>query len=189
MKSKTRHYAATRSRTEAEAAAWALAQRLGTFGYSEIAAELSTTMAVATRMVGNWLAEGRIRLCGTKGHRKQFELTEPPAAPTDRASLVAAQLWTGMRGLRTFSPVDLAAHCREDLRVDLVETRAYAQILLRAGYLEVRQTAVPGQREAVYKLIRNTGPQPPRVRRVLAIWDPNEEGFTLAGSDGQEAGQ
>ncbi|MDP2064178.1 MAG: hypothetical protein Q8Q63_03405 [Phaeovulum sp.] len=32
---------------------------------------------------------------------------------------------------------------------------------------------MPGRREAIYRLIRNTGPRPPRERRVRAVWDDN----------------
>ena len=33
--------------------------------------------------------------------------------------------------------------------------------------------AVPGRSQAVYRLVRNTGPQPPMIQRVRQVFDPN----------------
>ena len=145
------------------------------FGYGEIIAELSVSARVARAIVLGWVASGRVvaRPAG-KRKRKMFALPNDLREPKDRAAIIAQQLWTAMRGLKTFGPVDLASHCRTDLQVELAEASAYAQSLLRGGYLQVVQTASPGKRAAVYRLVRNTGPRPPRERRVQAIWDPNE---------------
>jgi hypothetical protein len=176
-------------RDEVEAKIWALAQRHGVFGYGEIIAELSLSERVVRDIVLGWVAAGRVteRPAG-KRHRKMFALPEHHREPKDRTSIVAQQLWTAMRGLKTFGPRDLASHCREDLAVQLPEASAYAQSMLRGGYLKVVQTASPGKREATYKLVRNTGPRPPREKRVQAIWDPNEATYAYVAGVGRIGG-
>ncbi|EGJ20089.1 hypothetical protein RSWS8N_18054 [Cereibacter sphaeroides WS8N] len=167
-------------RPAVEAKAWAFALRTEVFGYAEIAAEMMIGMEAATDLVRGWEAEGRIRVQrgGNGSSRKMWELTPEYRQPKDRAGIIGQQLWTAMRGLKTFTPVDLVAHCRADLKADLREASGYCQALLRAGYLRVTRTAVTGQREASYQLIRNSGPRAPRERRVTTVWDPNESAFT-----------
>lgn len=173
---------------EVEAKAWALANRVGVFGYAEVSAELSISIDVARRIVGGWLEAGKVQVRtggGTAG-RKMFELPVALREPTDRASAIAQQLWTAARGLKRFQPLDLMAHCREDLRVELKDASAYCQALLRGGYVRVLRTADPAVgREAVYQLVRNTGPRAPRERRVAAIWDPNEAAYAFVSGVGR----
>ncbi|MDO9527116.1 MAG: hypothetical protein Q7J57_16515, partial [Gemmobacter sp.] len=151
-----------------EARAWALAQRIGIFGYAEIAAELSISMEAATKIVRGWESEGRISIKsgGNASGRKRFAVAADHRPPQGRVGAVAQQLWQSMRGLKQFSPVDLAAHCRADLGVTPAEASEYCQALLRAGYLRVARLAAPPARPAIYALIRNTGPRAPRERRV-----------------------
>ncbi|PTE20247.1 hypothetical protein C5F48_18600 [Cereibacter changlensis JA139] len=167
-------------RAAVEAKAWEIALRMEVFGYAEIAAELLIGMEPATDIVRGWEAAGRVRVQrgGNGNSRKMFELTPAYREPKDRGSQVSQQLWTAMRGLKSFTPVDLASHCRADLRVDLREASAYCQTLLRAKYLRVSRTAVPGKREATYRLVKNTGPRAPREKRVAAVWDPNDSAYS-----------
>jgi hypothetical protein len=93
-------------------------------------------------------------------------------------------MWTALRQMRTFGPRDVAAYAAtERTAVSPEDARRYCQALLRVGYLKVVRKAVPGQREPVYRLIRNTGPQPPRLRRVAGVWDPNTGRFLTGGSE------
>lgn len=176
-------------REEIEAKIWALAQRHGTFGYGEIVAELSISDRVARDIVLGWVDAGRVieRPAG-KRHRKMFCLPDHHREPKDRSGKLAQQFWTAMRGLKSFGPVDLASHCSEDLTPTLAEASAYAQSLLRGGYLKVIRTASPGKREATYQLVRNTGPRPPREKRVQAIWDPNEATYAYVAGVGRLGG-
>ncbi len=177
-------------RKAVEAKAWALVQRITVFGYAEIAAELSISMEAATKIVRGWETEGRarVRSGGNAVARKKFEITPAYREPQDRAGKVALQLWTGMRGLKSFTPVDLAAHCRADLAVTVAEASEYCQALLRAGYLRVLRTAIPDTRPAQYALIRNTGPKPPRERRVRAVYDENDGAFVYIAGAGRLGG-
>ena len=178
-------------RTETDDRAWALALRTGIFGYAELSAELSISLDAAKAIILAWIAEGRakVRHGGGQAGRKMFEVTAAYREPTDRTSKVAQQMWTAMRGLKSFTPVDLQAHCTPDLRVDLTEASAYAQALLRGGYLNVVRTAVPGVRDATYKLIRDTGPRAPREKRVQAIWDPNDAAYAFISGMGRIGGR
>lgn len=176
-------------RDEVETKIWALAQRQGTFGYGEVVAELSISDRVAREIILGWVAAGRVieRPAG-KRHRKMFTLPEYHREPQDRSSKLAQQLWNAMRGLKVFGPVDLASHCTDDLAATVAESSAYAQALLRGGYLKVVRTASPGKHEATYKLVRNTGPRPPREKRVQAIWDPNEATYAYVAGVGRIGG-
>lgn len=176
-------------RPEVEGRIWALAQRQVTFGYGEVIAELSLSEAMVREVLLRWVAEGRLTQAGAgKRHRKMFEVTAAYREPKDRLSIVAQQLWTGMRGMKVFEPLDLSAQCREDLQVTQAEASAYAQALLRGGYLKVRCTASPPVREAKYQLVRDTGPRPPREKRVTAVWDPNEATYAYVAGIGRIKG-
>ena len=170
-----------------EEKAWALVQRVTVFGYAEIAAELSISMDAATKLVKDWVDEGRVQVRhgGGKRGRKMFQLTPSYREPQDRASRVAGQLWTAMRGLKNFTPTDLKAHCAEELEITPVEASAYCQSLLQGGYLRVQTTAVPGKREARYKLVHNSGPRAPVEKRVKAVWDPNEAAYAFVSGVGR----
>ncbi|UXU74334.1 MULTISPECIES: hypothetical protein [unclassified Paracoccus (in: a-proteobacteria)] len=83
-------------------------------------------------------------------------------------------LWRSMRMLKQFSARDLAAHSTTT-EVDTTENHAkvYCSHLLAAGYLKVVQKAAPPKRAAIYRLIRDTGPVPPKTQRVHQVYDPN----------------
>lgn len=192
MKGDNAHQTTTTARRDATAErAWPFALRVGIFGYAELSAELSISMDAARDIIQGWIDEGRakVRTGGNQTSRKIFELTTSYREPNDRTSKVAQQMWTAARGLKAFSPIDLQAHCTPDLHVDLAEASAYAQALLRGGYLNVVRTAVPGVRDATYKLIRDTGPRAPREKRVQAIWDPNEATYAFISGLGRIGGR
>lgn len=158
-------------------ASWAVARRLGQFGYAEISAELSITMEVATKIVRGWEAEGACTVIQKGvGLRKMFQVVPDFVRKAEPEGLgsVPLNLWTSMRGLKSFTPRDLAAHSNVgSVKVTPEAAAGYCQTLLRAGYLKVVRTAIPGSREAIYRLIRDTGPRPPRERRVKAVFDDN----------------
>jgi hypothetical protein len=84
-----------------------------------------------------------------------------------------------MRALRSFSPTDVMAHSHTpEFEVSLGTAQEYCQMLARSGHLRVMTKALPGRREAIYRLVRDTGPRPPRERRVRAVWDENLGEYT-----------
>lgn len=83
-------------------------------------------------------------------------------------------MWRSMRMMPQFSWRDIAVHSTtETVTVSGETAKSYCYMLLKCGYLRVMQKADVRGRLAVYKLIRNTGPQPPQVQRVKQIFDPN----------------
>ena len=83
-------------------------------------------------------------------------------------------MWRTMRMIGQFSPRDIAAHATTDI-VSVTDTtaKAYCTKLLKAGFLKVVSKAQPPTKQAVYRLIRNTGPQPPMIQRTQQVFDPN----------------
>lgn len=156
-------------------AAWALAGRLGSFTYAEISAELHISMDRASEIVRGWEGEGAVlRTAGGIGLRNRFQVVAEFRRPQMVKGSVSLNLWTAMRGLRSFTPTDLASHSTTDeVQVSVEAAQGYCQALLRAKYLRVERTAIPGKREAIYRLIQMTGPRPPRERRVKAVFDDN----------------
>lgn len=165
---------ATRILTPAkEAAAWAVAQRLGEFGYAALAAETRIDMRRIGDLVRRWVAEGAVADLGKVGNSLHFAVVagaRPAEAPAPRTSTEA--LWFAIRSVRgDFSPVDIAVLCATP--VDRDTASAYCQMLAQAGYLRVVRKASPPARPAVYRLVRNTGIRPPRRRSLWVVWDDN----------------
>lgn len=180
--------AVTRKNREAVAeAAWALALRLPWFGYAEIAAEMKISLDQATKIVRDWAAQGVLELLRSKnGIRKLWKVRpgcDRPAAPVPGSRSATENLWTAMRGLRSFTPTDLAAHASTDLvQVATADAQAYCRVLLAGGYLRVERKASPARkREAIYRLVRNSGPRAPRAARVSAVVDDNTNAVILLG--------
>lgn len=83
-------------------------------------------------------------------------------------------MWRSMRMLTQFSFRDVVAHSTNDVvTVSEATAKSYCSMLLRCGYLRVVQKADRRGRAAIYRLIRNSGPQPPMIQRVKVIYDPN----------------
>jgi hypothetical protein len=96
-----------------------------------------------------------------------------------------ANMWRAMRVLDTFTPRDVAAIADiEEAPVSEKDAAGYCQLLLRGEYLRVIEKAQAGVRPATYKLTRNTGPLPPREKRIRALWDDNLGGTTYAAGVG-----
>ncbi len=167
-------------------AAWAKALLMPSFGYGEIAAEMQISMEQATRIVREWQREHAIELVQESigGTRRMwranpdFVRIEPlrPRTPEEN-------LWNTMRGLKSFSPIDLASHATtETVTVSPEQAQTYCRSLCEVGYLIVVRPAAPNiAREAIYRLIDVTGPRPPMIRRVAAVVDQNTGETRLLG--------
>lgn len=154
------------------------------FGYAEIATDLSIPMERATEIVRGWAATGVavVSRPGRGGLRKLYRLVVETGAVATNGRTAEDNLWTAARGLKAFSPIDLAAHARtETVAVTDEAARAYCRFLMAAGYLRLARAGVPRKSEPLYKLIRNTGPKAPRERRVRAVLDPNTGSLSLIG--------
>lgn len=83
-------------------------------------------------------------------------------------------MWRTMRMMGEFSPRCVAAHATTDLvNVSESTAKAYCTALRKAGFLKVHIKAQPPKRQAVYRLINNTGPNPPMIQRTQQVFDPN----------------
>lgn len=167
-------------------AAWAHAATLGTFGYAEIATGMGFPIERASAIVRAWEAAGRVESIEppptVNPQRRFFRVLAVEAGAQPRARSGQENLWTAMRRLRAFTPTDLVAHAAtETVKVTLQRAQAYCSSLLAAGYLRAERKAQPGKREAVYRLIRNTGPRPPMEKRVRAVIDENTDDLVLIG--------
>lgn len=94
-------------------------------------------------------------------------------------------MWRSMRGLRSFSPHDLVVHSTTpDVSVSEATAKSYCAMLLRTGFLRVERKASPmSGKQAIYRLIRNTGPKPPQIQRVKHVFDPNTRQVHVPGGD------
>lgn len=135
-------------------------------------------LGTARTYVRHWLEEGAIvmtrkeeRLRFYISAEKRHEIDLPPGPQTPEGNM-----WRAMRQYRDFSALDICTVSNAGgVEVTIEKARAYCRCLLEAGYLKVLDRAVPGRREAHYRLIANTGPEAPVVRRVSVLHDPNTD--------------
>ncbi|WP_413874135.1 hypothetical protein [Albidovulum sp.] len=172
-----------------EEAAWAAALRLKSFSYYALAADVGISFRWAMEIVRGWQRTGAVELLGP-GHagRHEFRVapgrTDLPARTRPDGTLIRAgsavgNMWRTMRALKSFTPTDVMAHSHTpEFEVSPGAAQDYCQMLARSGHLRVMTKALPGRREAIYRLVRDTGPRPPRERRVRAVWDENLGEYT-----------
>lgn len=164
---------------------WNLAATMGSFTYHDLTHKSGLSQRSVEGHVRRWEDEGLLVWDGQKdGARKVYKVTDLglerfkeriALAVMEGGESVEGNLWRSMRGLNMFSPVDLSTTATtEDTSVTEEEAHKYTQALLKAGYLCVRQKAVPGKRPAIYQLVKNTGPRPPEVKRLRVVVDHNE---------------
>ena len=170
-----------------EAVLRSVAIRLGTWNVVTLQLQAGTNVFAAKRAVDIWKEAALIRPDGRRvGDLLRWVWIGEPTVEDQKAGATFAErqraggtkhgnLWRAMTLLKEFCPTDLMAmSCTDLVPVSLKDAHIYCQLLLKAEYLRVQQKAVPGRREASYRLIRNTGPLPPMERRVRAVIDQNE---------------
>lgn len=162
--------------------AWNAACRLVEFDRRSLAGAAGIGYETAGVWVRRWLRAGTIEPLGKRGGTTEwYRIAGAPALPVaePKGQTPQGNQWRAIRKFGgPFTPVDIAAHSSTAAApVSRADAQAYCQMLVKGGYLRVRRRAVPGKREAVYQLIRDTGPKPPRERRVRAIWDDNDGAF------------
>jgi hypothetical protein len=161
--------------------AWCHAQAMGAFTYKDLAEAADISREAATALVRTWEARGSLRRRpDALGARIVFEVTGEADTPCAkgarrvRAATPQGNMWRAIRGLGAFTYRDVAMHANtSSVPVSEGAARDYCRMLANAGYLRVERKAQPKGRLAVYRLVRDTGPRPPRERRVRAVWDDN----------------
>lgn len=182
----------TESQIAVEEATWAAAKRLGSFSTYQLASEMVMSTRRAVALIKRWERAGAIEMIGLGQGGKYLYAAKPGCAfprPTVRDgapgpdATAPGNMWRAMRGLTSFTATDIAAHSTTpDVDVPHEVAQDYCQMLVRSGHIRVATKPIPGRREAIYRLVRNTGPLPPRERRVRAVWDDNlQEYLYIAG--------
>lgn len=172
---------------------WAKALEINEFSSFRLAADVGYSQEAIRLLMKQWEAAGVVENLGKQPpkNRTVFRIipgkTPPEMARAGLRSLENPHrnMWTAMRGLKTFQPLDVAAHATtEAVQISEAEASDYCRLLTRAGYLKPVRKAVPGRASAVYRLIKDTGPKPPRERRVRAVYDDNLGAFAhIPGGD------
>lgn len=167
-------------RLASDQAAWTVALRLREFGYAGIAANAAIPLDRATDLVRRWCAQGKVEALGKQGgNALRFRVVAegvPALQPPQQPRTAEEAMWFTIRAVRSeFTPVDVRALSSTDaMPVSDEVATGFCQMLVRAGYLRVVRKAAPDKkRSAVYRLIKNTGPRPPRQRRLSVVWDDN----------------
>lgn len=172
------------NRDSTNEAAFAFAAQQTEFGYAEVAQAVGVTEDWARKIVRGWKAQGLLDEVRS-GHRiRSLWVVKKEARPalSVKARSPVLNMWTAMRQLKSFTPREVAGHASTpETEVTVEDAQEYCRALLGAGYLTVARKAVPSKTQAIYRLTRNTGPRPPREKRVRAVIDDNTETVTVIG--------
>lgn len=165
-------------------AMWAEVRALRTFGTKEIAAAGNVDRNAARVFLAGLAAAGIVRIeppaaDTAKRLAIRYELLRDPGPVTPRVGLdgqpvlqgnLRAAAWRAMRSLKVFTVRDL--HVTSG--ISEVDGRSYLHFLTQAGYVRYRTKGVASA-PSVYQFVesRFTGPKPPQVMNVKAVYDPN----------------
>ncbi len=165
----------------------------GIFTSFDIAQAGNVAEATARDWIAAWRADGLLRDLGRGPKRRVLWQLDPEAAaqraakptgvprPADAEASAFGNLWRAMRRCPTFTPTDIMALANAGgVEVDPATAGAYCRLLYRAGYLKRTSKGKRGISEPRFRLIRNTGPLPPRPRHLPALFDENLERITYA---------
>lgn len=158
-------------------ALWGAIRRLRCFTAAEVRKETRCSVSQVREYLVGLIAAGILADVGKSSisNATMYQLikdcgNEPPRVRRDGTSVTMGrgreQMWQTMRALGSFTVADLfVAASTDDHPVAEGEARTYCHVLCRAGYLV---KGVGG-----YRLVRYTGPQPPMIQRIKAVYDPN----------------
>lgn len=164
-----------------EAVLWVTAQELGTFSLGQLMAAVGNCDDLNVRnIIRSWEKLGMVqkRAGGKTLPKFLYDTRQDRTEDLIKGKSGQENMWRAARLLGSFSPAILAMHAATD-ETPVTEREAlnYCRLLLRGGFVRVAQTAIPGKRSPIYRIILNTGPEHPREYRVRAIWDPNTGRF------------
>lgn len=168
--------------TDAELAVWEQAKKLSEFRPENLV-KFGVALSTAQNYMKFWKRRNWVTLARVDdGTKLRFycavELARPDVEPADCEVTPEGNMWRVMRRMPVFTPTDIAAHANAGgVEMTVHKARMYCQKLLAISYLRVRETAIPGKREASYSLIENTGPDAPKTARLNGLIDPNTSQF------------
>ncbi len=180
-------------RPEGRDVMWVAMRELGEFTLSDIEAKTRIKEDTIRNYVVGLTCAGYLEfIAGQRspgcvpGHfiRSRWRLVNDVGAEAPRVTKTGApvtqgdkreNMWRSMKILGEFDRRELAAattlsHCV----VSEADARFYCRYLQRAGYLSIVQAG--GTRQLTryrFVMARYTGPKPPKIQRIVQVWDPN----------------
>ncbi|MGQ9370567.1 hypothetical protein [Azospirillum sp. A39] len=173
-----------RQRFATPEALWREIRRLRSFTLAELAAAAAAPRYIAKRFVGRLVEVGVLAGEDQPGAHGQFptrlyrlvrdlgrRCPRFRANRIDPSPSVSERIWAAIKPLRggfSIRELTILARSKHDV------TRNYLVALTRAGYLSVVDPGGPNKGTR-YRLAsgKHTGPEPPRVLRDGAVYDPN----------------
>lgn len=180
---------------------WGIAFALNEFTFAELSKDSGRPMNSTRKAVHDWVKAGYVEDTGIKKFKgrtlwrviKGSETDIPPTYDKhgklmkDEKTTSVDLMWRSMRKIKVFMPSDIAMYANTPkCPTSKEDASKYCQFLLAGGYLEVLHKAEPGKREAMYKLVNNTGVLAPVEKRVRIVFDQNKgeimHTFTVGGA-------
>lgn len=167
---------------------WTLAKIHEEFTAHDLAVAAKRSVQFVQKALKDWRKWGYIVDAGMRGNRKLYRVVKrdagtPPVTDLNgrviRDGTPIENMWFVIRKSGVFSHHDIAMQANtEDVDVSEELARDYCRMLANAGYLRVERKADGKGRPALYRLVQNTGPRPPREKRIRAVWDDNKQDYT-----------
>lgn len=160
-------------------AVWTRACTLETFTCFQLMADTGACEDRVRQLLKGWKSTGKIEDGGRGlGRRKIYRTIKVRKRLSLSSATPHGNMWRTMRHSKVFTIMDvqMCANTNE-VPVDEDAARKYCHLLVVGDYLRVQQKAVPGRRPAIYQLVKDTGPKPPRPKRISGIWDENNGKF------------
>jgi len=167
-------------KNEMEKTVWNYITGRDTFTYAELAAELPISRYTTRTFIRKLRESRHIRVAHTKGPQIFFtakSVINKIGNQAQQRSTPEGAIWSAIRILGSYSASDVVCSLSgTNLSITLPQVRTYMQRLLQADYLHVVRRATPDSgREAIYRLINDTGPLPPVIKRKRVVIDQNED--------------
>lgn len=141
----------------------AVMRQLGKFTRRDVMRKLDVSLQHAQTMVNRLRKAGYLEEIGFKESRskKQMKVYRVTNKPIELALPSRQKIWNTLRICRAFTKPEVCAAAE----VSMAVTSRYVNELIRWGYVRKISHGRPGQTAgyARYRLIRNTGPNYPRV--------------------------
>ncbi|MFD1342912.1 hypothetical protein [Litorisediminicola beolgyonensis] len=173
-------------------AMWDATERFDEFSAYDLSAAMHVQVEHAYRALKIWMQWGFVELVRVQRGKNFYRRNplragqRPPRTDEDGRRLTETtpqeRMWRVMRRGDSFTPLDLVMLASTpDGPVSEEEAIEFCRMLVLADYLRTERKAQAGN-PPVYRLIQDTGPRPPRKRRVHGVYDENRDAFTyLAG--------
>jgi hypothetical protein len=164
-------------RSKMEQEAWDAVKELPSFTWADIC-QAGIAETSARDFCSRWLKKKLVRQLGKDGHRKVLvnDELEIQAEPFEQGITREDALWRVIRKQRSVTARSLAAHCNAaGYEVTVQAANHYCRLLVAHDYLRVSQSRIRNKQDTVYRIIKNTGPSGPRVRRWTLLHDPNTD--------------